>query len=169
MLPRMWPEDKFRKKCPIPIANKHNHQERPPRCVFVRCPSLHCVYLPSSFSRVFAHPFSPVRVHLRQFVFLKLLQQSSSHFLEDDFPGFLPSTIPSLCPASCRESCLLLSSFLLYSWNCRIRMRIAQYMCLKQDEIGKFEGKIRLPWSRVVHFRMQSGFITSDNQSFVLS
>lgn len=46
--------------------------------------------------------------------FLKPLRQSGSHFLEDDFPGFLPSVIPSLCPASCREPRLPLSSFLLY-------------------------------------------------------
>lgn len=161
------------RKCPMPIANKHSHQKRPPRCVFVRSPSLHRVYLPSLFGGTSVHPLSLVCVcicvTLGKFVFPKPLRQSASHFLEDDFPGFLPPVIPSVCPTSCREPRLPLSSFLLYSWNCRIRMRIAKYIGLKCGEIDEKEGKIRLPWPRVVHFRMQSGFIASDNQSFVLS
>lgn len=92
-------------------------------------------------------------VILAEFVFPKPLRQSASHFLEDDFPGFLPPVPPSLCPASCGEPRLLLSSVLLYSWNCRIRMWIAKHIGLKWGEIGRKEWKTRQLWPSVGSFQ----------------
>lgn len=171
--PHVWPEDKVKENAQYQSQTSTAIRKGHPGVCLCAPLSLHRVHLPSLFGGTSVHSLSPlcvcICVILGKFVFPKPLRQSASHFLEDDFPGFLPPVIPSLCPASCREPRLPLSSFLLYSWNCRIRLRIAKYIGLKWGEIDEKEGKIRLPRPRVIHFRMQSVFIASDNQSFVLS
>lgn len=79
-----WREDKFKENTQYQLQTSIAIRKGHPG-VFLRCHSLHCVYLPSSFSGAFVHPFPLVCVHLCHFCQVCFSEASATIWFS--FPG----------------------------------------------------------------------------------